>query len=189
MQTNVGCCTEDYGKDAASRLWSWETWVNDVLADRFSRSEGPFGHHSGKPLLHTSNHLRRTSEFSNWIEALCLDIVIPGILRVPIKMIVIDGELRDIIHDNWVYRPAIPSRGKPLYPCRLSLYRPQLPPDPGMSSALVRMTHGWCIWPGSPWPFHPGARCGFRRKHWIRNAATTIASGSSQPWFSLNKPL
>jgi len=39
------------------------------------------------------------------------------------------------------------------------------------------------------WPFHPGARFGFRRKHWIRNAATTIASGSSQPWFSLNKPL
>ncbi len=22
IQTNVGCCTEDYGKDAASRLWS-----------------------------------------------------------------------------------------------------------------------------------------------------------------------
>jgi len=38
------------------------------------------------------------------------------------------------------------------------------------------------------WPFHPGARCGFRKRRESRNASMMRASGSSQPWFSLNKP-
>ncbi len=35
---------------------------------------------------------------SQILNALCLNIFFPGILRVPIKGIVIDGELRDTIH-------------------------------------------------------------------------------------------
>jgi hypothetical protein len=38
------------------------------------------------------------------IKALCLNVFIRGIFRVPIEMVIVDGELRNIIHDalgNW----------------------------------------------------------------------------------------
>lgn len=33
------------------------------------------------------------------LKALCLDVILPGVFRVPIEVLVIDGELRNIIHD------------------------------------------------------------------------------------------
>jgi hypothetical protein len=39
-------------------------------------------------------------------KALCLNVFIPGIFRVPIKVIVIDGKLRVLIHDVWGSWPA-----------------------------------------------------------------------------------
>jgi hypothetical protein len=44
-------------------------------------------------------------------DAICLDVFIPGIFRVPIEVIVIDGELTtDVIHDVWGSRPAFAVR-------------------------------------------------------------------------------
>ena len=47
--------------------------------------------HSATPLFH---------------DALYLDVVVPGVLRVSIKVIVMNGELRDVIHDVWGSRAA-----------------------------------------------------------------------------------
>jgi hypothetical protein len=41
------------------------------------------------------------------LKALCLDGFVPGVFRVPIKGIVMDGELTtDVLHDVWGSRPA-----------------------------------------------------------------------------------
>jgi hypothetical protein len=58
--------------------------------DRSSRRDGRLWHHSDGPLLLASFH-----------DALCLDIVVPGVFRVPIDVIVIDGDLRDITYGVW----------------------------------------------------------------------------------------
>jgi|SRR3990172_10091949 len=63
--------------------------------DRFSRRHGRFWHHSDKPILP-----------SQILKALCLDVVLPEVFRVPIKVIVIDGKLRNFIHDVWGGRSA-----------------------------------------------------------------------------------
>jgi len=34
-------------------------------------------------------------------DASCLDVVVPGVLRVPIEVIIMEEELRDVIHDGW----------------------------------------------------------------------------------------
>jgi hypothetical protein len=47
-----------------------------------------FESHLYRPLLHTS--------FSRYV---MLDVVGPGIFGVPIKVSVIEGDLRDVIHD------------------------------------------------------------------------------------------
>jgi len=35
-------------------------------------------------------------------KTLCLDVIVPGVFRVPIGVIVIEGDSRDVIHDVWV---------------------------------------------------------------------------------------
>ena len=67
----------------------------DPFFDRFSRRDGRFWHHSYKPILP-----------SQILKALCLDVVIPRVFRVPIEVIVIEGKLRNVIHDVWGGCPA-----------------------------------------------------------------------------------
>lgn len=47
--------------------------------------------------------LSRTPLFS---DALCFDVIVPGVFVVSTVVIVIDGQLRLIIHDAWGRRPA-----------------------------------------------------------------------------------
>ena len=54
-----------------------------------------FERHSGRPLRHAS-----------FYDASCLNVIVPGVLRVPIDVIVMNGDLRDVIRDGWGSRPA-----------------------------------------------------------------------------------
>ncbi|MBN2568150.1 MAG: hypothetical protein JXB42_01840 [Deltaproteobacteria bacterium] len=61
-----------------------------------ARHEGIWRRFSGKPL-------RRSS----FLDASCLDVMIPGVLRVPIEVIVTNEDLRDVIRDAWGSRPVV----------------------------------------------------------------------------------
>jgi len=50
---------------------------------------------SDRPLPHAS-----------FADASCFDVIVPGVLRVPIDVIVMNGDLRDVIGDGWGSRPA-----------------------------------------------------------------------------------
>jgi len=39
-------------------------------------------------------------------DALCFDVIVPGVLRVPIGVVVMNGDLRDLIRDGRGSRPA-----------------------------------------------------------------------------------
>ena len=84
----LGSRAENCGEDMSGRLF----FTVGPFFDRFSRRHGRFWHHSDKPIL----------------KALCLDVVLPGVFRVPIKpaIAVIDGKLRNFIHDVWGSRSA-----------------------------------------------------------------------------------
>ena len=38
-------------------------------------------------------------------DALCLNVIVPGVLRIPIDVVVMNGDLRDVIRDGWGSRP------------------------------------------------------------------------------------
>jgi len=48
----------------------------------------------------------RPLQHASFFATLCFDVIVPGVLRVPIKVIVMNGDLRDVIRDGWGSRPA-----------------------------------------------------------------------------------
>lgn len=53
------------------------------------RHEGNLRRFTGRPPRHAS-----------FFDALCFDVSVPGVLRVPVEVIIMNGDLRDVIRDG-----------------------------------------------------------------------------------------
>jgi len=60
------------------------------LFGRLAHQEGILMHFSGRPIRHAS-----------FFDTLCFDVIVPCVLRLPTELIVMNGDLRDVIHDVW----------------------------------------------------------------------------------------
>ena len=77
----------------SNRLSFWTTCSSERHFEAF------FGQTSPARLFLDSPTLRL-------YDALCLNVIVPGVLSIPIDVVVMNGDLRDVIRDGWGSRPA-----------------------------------------------------------------------------------
>src|SRR3972149_4314655 len=91
----LGSRAENCGEDMSGRLLSSDFLQSALFLIVFPVAMAVFG------IIRTN-----LSCPPQILKALCLDVVLPGVFRVPIKAIVIEGKLRNFIHDVWGSRSA-----------------------------------------------------------------------------------
>ena len=82
--------------------WLYGMWVGGGPSVAGGFISAQFARRGGNLNRVLSRHHRHAS----FHEASCLDVIVPGVLRVPVGMIVMGGDLRDVIRAGWCSRPA-----------------------------------------------------------------------------------
>ena len=93
----LGSRAENCGEDMSGRLLSLDFLQSALFLIVFPVAMAVFG------IIRTNLYCP-----SQILRALCLDVVLPGVFRVPIKpaIVLIDGKLRNFIHGVWGSRSA-----------------------------------------------------------------------------------
>ena len=82
--------------------WLYGMWVGGGPSVAGGFISAQFARRGGNLNRVLSRHHRHAS----FHEASCLDVIVPGVLRIPVEVIAMNVDLRDVIRDGCGSRPA-----------------------------------------------------------------------------------